>query len=51
MREGVQLSGEDILEHCRGRLARFKVPAQIIFTDGLPQTGSGKVLKHLLPRD
>lgn len=51
LRDGVQLSSEDILEHCRGRLARFKVPAQIIFTDRLPQTGSGKVLKHLLPRD
>ena len=36
------------LEHCRERLARFKVPKDITFLDALPRNPSGKVLKREL---
>jgi fatty-acyl-CoA synthase len=43
-------TAEDLLEYCRERLARFKVPVTIFFcaTDELPRTATGKVRKHLL---
>jgi acyl-CoA synthetase (AMP-forming)/AMP-acid ligase II len=39
---------EAILEHCRGRLASFKKPTVVVFTDALPRNASGKVLKTAL---
>jgi len=41
---------EAIIEHCRRRLARFKVPAHVLFcrADELPLTASGKVQKFAL---
>ncbi|WP_181780283.1 class I adenylate-forming enzyme family protein [Pseudonocardia pini] len=43
-------SAEELTRHCAARLARFKVPAAVLFceTDELPRTSTGKVRKHLL---
>jgi acyl-CoA synthetase (AMP-forming)/AMP-acid ligase II len=38
----------ELLEHCRGRLARFKVPKRILFAETLPCTGTGKIQKHII---
>jgi fatty-acyl-CoA synthase len=38
----------DLTDHCRGRLAGFKIPKQLIIRDSLPRNPSGKVLKRLL---
>jgi fatty-acyl-CoA synthase len=48
LRQGAQLDGDAVREHCRRRLAKYKVPASIIFTETIPRTASGKVQKHLL---
>jgi long-chain acyl-CoA synthetase len=45
---GAQLSEEEVLEHCRERLARFKVPTVIEFADALPRTPTGKVARRQL---
>ena len=37
-----------LADHCRARLARFKVPKQLIMRDSLPRNPSGKVLKRVL---
>lgn len=37
-----------ILDRLRGRLARYKLPRQVLFVDALPLTSSGKVQKSLL---
>ncbi len=42
------VSAEEVLEHCRHRLARFKVPKAAVMTDALPRTASGKLQKHVL---
>jgi long-chain acyl-CoA synthetase len=34
--------------HCSARLARFKVPAQVVFVDALPRTPSGKLARKEL---
>ena len=45
LREGAAATDEELLEHCRGRLARFKVPRTLAFLDALPRSSMGKVLK------
>ncbi|MFC9842846.1 o-succinylbenzoate--CoA ligase [Streptomyces sp. NPDC060223] len=42
---GARASVEDILAFLEGRLARYKIPKSIVFTDALPRTGAGKLLK------
>jgi len=39
---------EELIEHCRRQLARFKVPRAIVPIDALPRNPSGKVLKREL---
>jgi fatty-acyl-CoA synthase len=39
---------DELIEHCRGQLAKFKVPKQVTFVDALPRNPSGKVLKREL---
>jgi fatty-acyl-CoA synthase len=45
---GAALSAEQVVAHCRERLARYKVPASTVITDVLPRTASGKLQKHVL---
>ena len=47
-RTGASLDEESVREHCRGRLAHFKVPRYVIFTDEFPMTVTGKVQKYRL---
>lgn len=48
VRPGDVLTAEDLMDFCRQRLAKFKVPKHITFIDSLPRTPSGKVLKRSL---
>ena len=41
---------EEIIDHCRGKLASFKIPSLIEFTHSLPKSATGKILRHLLTR-
>ena len=47
-KEGKTATAEELIEFCRERLASFKRPRSIIFTDELPRTSTGKVLKRVL---
>ncbi|MGP4016290.1 FadD3 family acyl-CoA ligase [Saccharopolyspora sp. 5N708] len=42
------LSTEDVMAHCRDRLANYKLPRHVEFRAELPHNASGKVLKRLL---
>jgi fatty-acyl-CoA synthase len=48
LRPGVEASPDELVDWCRGRLARFKVPRVVHFVDALPRSGVGKVLKREL---
>ena len=49
VRDGKQVTAEELEEFCRERLATYKVPRSIEFIDGeLPKGGTGKILKKLL---
>ena len=48
LKEGQNATAAELLEHCRERLAKFKVPKQIEFRTELPKTLVGKVLRRVL---
>jgi long-chain acyl-CoA synthetase len=39
---------EELVEHCRVRLARYKCPRSVDFVDALPRQDNGKIYKRLL---
>jgi fatty-acyl-CoA synthase len=47
LKPGVTASEADMIEFCRGQLARFKVPKRIVFGE-LPKTSTGKIQKFQL---
>jgi fatty-acyl-CoA synthase len=45
---GAALRPEDVVDHCRARLAGFKAPKHVVVVDALPKNPSGKILKRQL---
>jgi len=45
LREGQEVTGEELREWCRGRIASFKIPRHWRFVDEFPMTVTGKVQK------
>jgi fatty-acyl-CoA synthase len=45
VRDQQSVSEDDLREHVKAHLARFKVPRDIVFLDELPRNATGKVLK------
>jgi acyl-CoA synthetase (AMP-forming)/AMP-acid ligase II len=48
--EGAIVTGDEIKEFCRGRVAQYKIPDLVRFVDSFPMTGSGKVRRVELAR-
>ncbi len=48
LRRGQTVTAPELLEFCRAKLARYKVPKRIVFTDALPYSPYGKVQKSAL---
>ena len=46
--EGVKLTEEDVIDFCRGKISRYKIPQYVFFIDTYPMTGSGKIKKYKL---
>jgi O-succinylbenzoic acid--CoA ligase len=46
LQPGAELRPEELRAFCSARLAAFKVPKAVEFRDGLPRTGSGKLLRR-----
>jgi len=45
LRPGARLTAEDIIDHCRGRIAFYKIPRYVHFLEEYPMTASGKIMK------
>ena len=43
-----EVSEDELRDHVKGHLARFKVPREIVFLDELPRNATGKILKREL---
>ena len=41
-------TAEELIDFCKSRLARFKVPKSVVFASALPKTATGKLKKYLL---
>ena len=46
--KGVELTEDEIVQHCKSQLAGYKVPKKVLFLDELPKNPSGKILKREL---
>jgi fatty-acyl-CoA synthase len=42
---GAEVTEEEVIDYCRGKLAGYKRPRKVAFTDALPRTLTGKILK------
>ena len=45
LKPGMTLTPKELRDHCKERLARFKVPRDVHFRESLPKGGTGKILK------
>jgi fatty-acyl-CoA synthase len=45
LKEGRAVTGEQLAEFCRGRIATYKIPRHWKLTDGFPMTVTGKIQK------
>jgi long-chain acyl-CoA synthetase len=42
------LTKEDVLEHCKENLTKYKIPKQIEFLEELPKSNVGKIIRRIL---
>jgi acyl-CoA synthetase (AMP-forming)/AMP-acid ligase II len=50
-RKGKKLTEKEVKDYVKSNLANYKVPRDVVFTDELPRTSTGKVLKRELKDD
>jgi fatty-acyl-CoA synthase len=48
LREGAELSEEEVRGFCRGQIAHYKIPRHVRFVESFPMTVTGKMQKYLM---
>ncbi len=48
LKPGETADADEIIAHCKGKLAAYKIPKMVEFRDELPKTAVGKVLRKIL---
>ncbi len=48
LRPGMESTQEEIVDYCKGKIARYKIPRYVVFIDAYPSTASGKIQKYKL---
>jgi acyl-CoA synthetase (AMP-forming)/AMP-acid ligase II len=48
VKPGETLTEKELIEWCQGKIGRFKIPKSVVFTDTIPRTPTGKILKRVL---
>ena len=48
VRDGQDVTEQELKDHVRNSLARYKVPREIVFLDELPRNSTGKILRREL---
>jgi fatty-acyl-CoA synthase len=48
LQPGRSATEDELKEYVRGRLARYKIPREVVFLDEIPRNPTGKVLKRVL---
>ena len=49
--KGATVTGDEIIDYCKERMSKFRVPEFVEFRDDVPMTSVGKVQKHLLRQE
>ncbi|WFS62958.1 AMP-binding protein [Pseudodesulfovibrio thermohalotolerans] len=47
-KDDADLEVEDVIDFCRGKISRYKIPKYVTFVDAYPMTASGKIQKYKL---
>lgn len=50
LKEGASATGDELIEWCRERMAKFKVPQEVHITEDFPRTSVGKIQKHQMKK-
>ena len=48
LKGGASATEDELIDHCRQRIADFKAPKAVKLLDEFPRTGTGKIQKHLM---
>ena len=48
IKEGAEVSPEDVRDFCRGQISKYKIPRYVQIVDEYPLTASGKIQKYKL---
>ena len=48
LRPDQHLTVEELIDHCKGKIAHFKIPRYVRFVDEFPMTVTGKIQKYLM---
>jgi acyl-CoA synthetase (AMP-forming)/AMP-acid ligase II len=48
VKAGESLTEAELIQWCQGRIGKFKIPKKVVFTDAIPRTPTGKILKRVL---
>jgi fatty-acyl-CoA synthase len=48
VKKGEELKERELIDWCQGEIGRFKIPKKVVFTDAIPRTPTGKILKRIL---
>jgi fatty-acyl-CoA synthase len=51
LHEGCSATEAELLDFCQDKLARFKIPKRVVFSNGLPYSPYGKVIKAELKKE
>ena len=49
-KENANIEASDVVDFCRGKIARYKIPKYVHFVDSYPMTASGKIQKYKLSK-
>jgi len=48
LKPGQSITSDQLIEYCRGKIATYKLPREIVFVNELPRTPTGKLLRRVL---
>ena len=48
LNDGKNLTEEEVMDYCRGKISRYKIPKYVFFIKEFPMTASGKIQKYKL---
>jgi fatty-acyl-CoA synthase len=51
MKNGEEMTEEEALNFCEGKIAKYKIPKRVVFLTELPMTASQKIKRHKLRED